>query len=618
MPSFENYVQKIHKKLNNEGLEEHKIKKYLQELDRIPITLDVLKATGIGRAVNRYRKHGSEYIGDLASHLVTKWKELLKQEVPSHSSKSSSTKGGNNGIFHLNSNHSNHIGRDSACPPSASEVEMDCVNYKHENSKHETGEIKSKVTTPLAGKELMDHSKHKHMKSEHKTGQNKSKVTTPLASENEMDHTKRKHVKSKHKIGEIKSYMTSPLASEEEMDRAKQKHTKSKHKTGEIKSNMTTPLASDEEMDQLNNKLVKSKHKTGKINAKVTTSLANDEEMDHLNNKHVKSKQKSDEIKAKARSAPQLCDVSFGCEPVNVKQKKRPISTVSAAMATKMTSSESVRLEFELPPLPSSLSVKKSLLPEIQPTYKPIRMPGFGDVSPKKKKGVFGGELDENAVMSRKSRTQVFSGRKSATHGGVVTSLFDSCMKVLTENIDALDDTGGVPYDVLHPLLEKCNPQQLLHLEECNPYFIEDTEPLWEKHCCREFKGTKPERSHTWRELYMNNEQEREARLKKINEKIAASQAAKKPERQVKLAYVTTEAKPPPAVRRKQAKFGTGTGIHPGVPVTTPSRSMPQVHHRNLGSSPAKKQAVPAPMMKKTMKLFKNQRSRAATSIRRT
>jgi len=36
-------VQKIHKKLNNERLEEAKIKKYLQELDRIQITLDVLK-----------------------------------------------------------------------------------------------------------------------------------------------------------------------------------------------------------------------------------------------------------------------------------------------------------------------------------------------------------------------------------------------------------------------------------------------------------------------------------------------------------------------------------------------------------------------------------------------
>ena len=62
-------------------------------------------------------------------------------------------------------------------------------------------------------------------------------------------------------------------------------------------------------------------------------------------------------------------------------------------------------------------------------------------------------------------------------------------------------------------------------------------------------------------------------------------------ERQVQLAYVTTEAKPPREVRRKQAKFGTGSGVHPSVPVAVPSRSVPQAHHRNLGSSPAKKQA---------------------------
>ncbi|CAH3023040.1 unnamed protein product [Porites evermanni] len=45
MPSLENYVQKIHKKLNNEGLETRKVKKYLQELDRLQITLDVLKVS---------------------------------------------------------------------------------------------------------------------------------------------------------------------------------------------------------------------------------------------------------------------------------------------------------------------------------------------------------------------------------------------------------------------------------------------------------------------------------------------------------------------------------------------------------------------------------------------
>ena len=62
-------------------------------------------------------------------------------------------------------------------------------------------------------------------------------------------------------------------------------------------------------------------------------------------------------------------------------------------------------------------------------------------------------------------------------------------------------------------------------------------------------------------------------------------------ERQVQLAYVTTEAKPPREVRRKQVKFGTGSGVHLSVPVAAPSRSVPQAHHRNFGSSPVKKQA---------------------------
>ena len=90
---------------------------------------------------------------------------------------------------------------------------------------------------------------------------------------------------------------------------------------------------------------------------------------------------------SQTRPTPQLCDVSFGCEPVNInKQKKRP--TASAGVTTKMMSNGSPRLELDLPPLPSSLSVTNSLLPEIQPTYKPVRLPAeFCDGSPKKKKG---------------------------------------------------------------------------------------------------------------------------------------------------------------------------------------------------------------------------------------
>lgn len=57
MPSLEKYVQKIHKKLNNERLEEAKIKKYLQELDRIQITLDVLKVSSIEPSVSQPINH---------------------------------------------------------------------------------------------------------------------------------------------------------------------------------------------------------------------------------------------------------------------------------------------------------------------------------------------------------------------------------------------------------------------------------------------------------------------------------------------------------------------------------------------------------------------------------
>lgn len=115
----------------------------------------------------------------------------------------------------------------------------------------------------------------------------------------------------------------------------------------------------------------------------------------------------------------------------------------------------------------------------------------------------------------------------------------------------------------------------------------------------------------------MQNESEREMRLKRIHAKISANQAAKTPERQIKLAYVESEAKPPREVLRKQARFGTGSGNHAGKQMASPIARAPQGHQRNHSASPAKKHTLPAPMMKKTMKLFKNQRSRAATSIKR-
>merc|ERR1712071_145463 len=59
-----------------------------------------------------------------------------------------------------------------------------------------------------------------------------------------------------------------------------------------------------------------------------------------------------------------------------------------------------------------------------------------------------------NAAMSQKgSRTKVFSGNKS-TGLSYVPSLFQSCIRVLQQNIDALECTGGVPFDLMRPVLK--------------------------------------------------------------------------------------------------------------------------------------------------------------------
>ncbi|XWS65301.1 hypothetical protein CRYUN_Cryun05aG0081300 [Craigia yunnanensis] len=53
----------------------------LRKLQLMALTVDILKATGIGKAVNRVRKHSSKQIGHLAQTLIDGWKELMDEWV---------------------------------------------------------------------------------------------------------------------------------------------------------------------------------------------------------------------------------------------------------------------------------------------------------------------------------------------------------------------------------------------------------------------------------------------------------------------------------------------------------------------------------------------------------
>jgi transcription elongation factor B polypeptide 3 len=108
---------------------------------------------------------------------------------------------------------------------------------------------------------------------------------------------------------------------------------------------------------------------------------------------------------------------------------------------------------------------------------------------------------------------------------------------------EAIGEVGGVPYSILEPVLLKCSAVQLFHIEECNPYFLSDTDDLWKTHCQRDFKASEPRVGQTWRELYLSKHNEREEKFKsltkRIGKRVEAFQKEQK-EKQIKLAKASS------------------------------------------------------------------------------
>ncbi|KAM9035835.1 elongin-A isoform X2 [Sarcophilus harrisii] len=286
-------------------------------------------------------------------------------------------------------------------------------------------------------------------------------------------------------------------------------------------------------------------------------------------------------------------------------------------------------------------------LPTIQANYRPLPslelIPSF---QPKRKAVSSPHEEEEAGFTGRRmnSKMQVYSGSKCA-YLPKMMSLHQQCIRVLNNNIDSIYEVGGVPYSVLEPVLERCTPEQLYRIEECNHVLTEETDQLWKIHCHRDFKRERPEEFESWREMYLRLQDAREQRLLLLTENIRSAHANKPKGRQAKMAFVNSVAKPPRDVRRRQEKFGTGGAAVPekikikpapytsssgytcssssssysnsaeeGQPYDGPSTS--SAHSAPAVSStvsydprkpPVKKIA---PMMAKTIKAFKNRFSR--------
>ncbi|XP_066926031.1 elongin-A-like isoform X1 [Clytia hemisphaerica] len=298
--------------------------------------------------------------------------------------------------------------------------------------------------------------------------------------------------------------------------------------------------------------------------------------------------------------------------------------------------------------LPSLNDDEGSFTPE--PVYKPNRtLPQINMTRPEKKPVKEAPNYNVD-ITSKKTRSQMYTGKKANT-SGVVQSLYQTCMKVLLDNFDCLYETGGVPYALLEPLLSKCTPSQLQRFEYYNEYILDDSDILWKSHCHKEFKGSRVQQrdDEYWRDTFSRLNEEREERLQRLSNKISASQLSKLPERSTKLAYVAGSIKGWGHMKKFNDKKELKNRIDndqrstaevaipfgkipkrdrcsrkPPTSLTSTNRDkipMPPRRINGESSGPSRlnptaiKKPTKKPMMAAAMKLLKNQQGRSSSQI---
>ncbi|XP_073471399.1 elongin-A [Aquarana catesbeiana] len=677
-------VEKLQSRLSASA-EPKKLLKTLKRLSELPITFDILVDTGIGKTVNGLRKH--EFVGELAKNLVAQWKKLVPQEIPRTAEpeereyiKSSSKKRprsrspspeedlneyenefddsyrspSGSGKEQYSDQEDSEDGRGYSPEPtySSPNVSRDRVlNYPHKLSKDQKSSHKEKHKSETKShnpekkrekpslKEMPDFPSY--------SGSSREKLPSPESREH--SHKKEKH---RHTVSKDQSEDALDSKKIKYHEKAKSDKHKMDHEKGRMSEKDHEPPHREKSEKSKNKTKPGEQGSREKKSIKISVPPAEpglDEDFEQPTmsfesylSYDLPQKKKKKNIQKPVASAPEKSNKKVSDGRTERKEVSKHKSKASSDRKDKKEASLAFLSKIdEVPVLPDIP------LPMIQPNYRPL--PSIEPVlfSPQKKKAplLSISEEDESAGFTGRrlnSKMQVYSGSKTA-YLPKMMSLYEQCIRVLANNIDSIYEVGGVPYSVLEPVFEKCTPEQLYRIEECNHVLVEDTDQLWRNHCQRDFKKENPGEYESWRELYLRLHEARERRLQTLTENIRSAHANKPKVRQAKMAFVNTEVKPPRDVRRRQEKFGTGAAvvnekirIKPFTPFSSSSISSSNNHVASEESrsyeepstsctvSPPPPSSVQsghhdsrkpqvkkvAPMMAKTIKAFKNRFSR--------
>ncbi|XP_061398736.1 transcription elongation factor B polypeptide 3 [Musca vetustissima] len=644
-------IQHYQRSIDNSQDNEARLLHCINKLYKLPIKVEHLQETGVGKTVNSLRKFNGE-IGVAAKTLVTKWKAMVAAEeepmdttsqtyendTQHHNDNDEPDPSPNDNMHidedenrnsHSGSRHSNHSEKEkhkdrshSSSSSSHNNTPHKESSSKHSSSKH-SNEHKSSSSSSSSKRDKESHHKSSS-KDKEKGGEHKSRDKhKDKHHEKDREHSEKRKEEKQKSDKEISNHKDSSSKEEHKhksSSKERDSSEKEKHKERSEKHHKSSSKDKHKEKDknkeknkeekQASSSSSKDKHKSSSSPSSTKDSTQecrkrhnSDTESSDFKSplpKIAKTSHKSSgKLVENGSSPPQDAnegeeedgfDSTMGTnfddilgmldKPVKKSKKSNKTSTPGSSCSSGGGGSSK-----ESPPKPSTSSQRKNdllassaklepldpsialELPTISTNYRPMPLnqtvmdcvfnTSSSSSSRPPVRTMSDADALQHGISSKTIRTKIYSGTKT---GQIyqVPSLFDMCIRILQKNIDALEYTGGVPFEVLRPVLERATPQQLFIFEDYNPYLMEDSDVLWQIHVSRNYRTQKRLENESWREMFMRCQEEEERRLSFLKDSIKASQKiAAAPVRKTQLAFVDSMVKPPRNVQRKQEQYGT-------------------------------------------------------------
>uniref|UniRef100_A0A3Q2DCX7 Elongin A, like n=1 Tax=Cyprinodon variegatus TaxID=28743 RepID=A0A3Q2DCX7_CYPVA len=537
--------------------------KILQKLKDLDITLDILSETGIGKTVNSLRRH--KQAGELAKSLVKVWKKLVSKEsasqgdeaawlgYDSYKNKEGDRSCSGDGSWLNDENNNSPTSNNEALDDQARKVPIKKeqmeeqrrkANVDKNNKKHQ--EIKTNITK--------SNSKSKAEIQEDGMGDSvvcklkKQNGDTMLGGKSYEGTPKKHRSESRQKLKGEKESCTKAKPSKESSVKEKEpfpscnKHLKTLK--GAKDCRLLEMSSSSEAQNRKRKKANDEKHGDPQYKSDPESKKYSKSIKIQIRHRDAESNSEQEE--------PSMSFESYLNYDVNVHKKREHSGQKRTSKITRTASKEQTPKDTGIKRLKSSSLPEQVDRADI---FKTMTVVDIFFIEVEKEPDFC---EEESAVFTGQrlnKKMQVYSGAKTLFLPTMM-SLYQQCIRTLQNNLNLLYETGGVPFELLEPVLERCTPEQLLRIEEFNPV-RRLTDHLWGKHCQRDFKDCKLQEYESWKEMYIRLSEERERKLKKLTKTIVSAHSKKPKGRQVKMAFIHTVAKPPRDVRIQQEIHGT-------------------------------------------------------------